>query len=189
MEEIREMLSSDITNTVGTCTVVDMSETTTTKANFRNAANAADHVAEQAKFVRTGILALAGDANKAARANGVGLLPEVADLLDRAADLVQQAGRKAKTAEGIFIERDAWERSADRALTLTEEMNANLAAEPQALHCDMRIDCERPVAMIDAKGYVYCASHGVDRRQAVPCRKLRSYELAKLTRGEQIAKY
>jgi len=189
MEEIQEMLSSDITNTVGTCTVVDMSETTTTKANFRNAANAADHVAEQAKFVRTGILALAGDANKAARANGVGLLPEVADLLDKAADLVQQAGRKAKAAEASFIERDAWQRNPNVRHSLTEEMNANLAAEPQALHCDMRIDCERPVAMIDAKGYVYCASHGVDRRQAVPCRKLRSYELAKLTRGEQIAKY
>jgi hypothetical protein len=91
MEEIREMLSSDITNTPNSCTVVYMSETTTT--------------------------------------------------------------------------------------------------EPQALHCDMLIDCESPVAMIDPKGYVYCASHGVQRRQAMSCRKLRSYELAKLTRGEQIAKY
>jgi hypothetical protein len=160
-----------------------MSETTTTKANFRNAANAADHVAEQARYLRTLILGLADNAHQAARANQVGLLPEVADLLDRAADLVQEAGHKAAEAEASFVKRDAWERSADRALTLTEEVQA------QALTCDMVADCAQPVAMIDPKGFVYCASHGLQRRQVMPCRKLRPAELAKLARGEQIRKY
>ena len=76
-----------------------------------------------------------------------------------------------------------------RAHMRQARQEARAQAAAQALQCDMLMDCQSPVAMIDAKGYVYCASHGVQRRQAMPCRKLRQAELVKLGAGEQIAKY
>lgn len=169
-----------------------MSEPTTTNTSsgdFEAAAKYADHLAWQARYIRPIILAEAERTNQAARVNHVGLLPEIADLLDQAAALVQEAGRKAKEAQVAFTERAAWQRDAERRPTLTEEMNTNLAAAANGLVCDMMINCRRPVTMIDAKGYVYCTEHGLQRRTVMPCRKLRPAELAKLARGEQIAKY
>lgn len=55
--------------------------------------------------------------------------------------------------------------------------------------CDMRRECAEPVAMIDGKGYVYCAGHGAARQMSQPCRKLRPHELRKINRGEPIAHY
>ncbi len=58
------------------------------------------------------------------------------------------------------------------------------------LKCDMRVDCKEPVTHLDNKGYVYCTGHGEQRRSHdIPCRKLRSHEITKLTRGETIKKY
>lgn len=57
------------------------------------------------------------------------------------------------------------------------------------LSCDMERDCTNPVTYIDNKGFIYCTEHGIQRRNWCPCRKLRSYELKKLRRGEQIKKY
>jgi hypothetical protein len=77
--------------------------------------------------------------------------------------------------------------------TMAQAKAASAAIDSEILarkhSCDMLIDCQAPITMIDAKGYLYCASHGLSRRQAVPCRKLRSAELRKLIRGEQISKY
>ena len=157
-----------------------MSENTTTTAqpgNFKPAADYADSLAYQTKFIRDIILANAQRTSVAARANHVGLLPEIADLLDQAADLVSKAGRKAQEAKVAFTERAAWQDNPNVRHSLTEEMNASLAAEAQGPRCDMTANCERPVAMVDRKGYVYCAEHGVQRRSVMPCRKMRPAEL------------
>lgn len=55
--------------------------------------------------------------------------------------------------------------------------------------CDMEKDCLEPVTHLDQKGYVYCTEHGLDRRRFRPCRKLRTHEINKLNRGEQINRY
>jgi hypothetical protein len=66
------------------------------------------------------------------------------------------------------------------------------ATEPDAsdkpLHCDMSKTCERPVAMIDADGYVYCAEHGAQRKSGGGrCRKLTTGEMKKLKQGKTIS--
>lgn len=59
-----------------------------------------------------------------------------------------------------------------------------------ALRCDMHADCTGEVSHIDNSGFVYCATHGVARRQSGRlCRKLRPHELNVLRRGETIARY
>lgn len=163
-----------------------MSEPTTTAPtafSFRAAADYADHLAWQARYIRPIILAEAERTNQAARINHVGLLPEIADLLDQAADLVQRAGRLAKEAQVSFTQRATWQDDPNVRHSLTEEMSANTPK------CDMQADCIEPVTHIDQDGFAYCTDHGLARRAYQPCRKLRPAELAKLARGEQIAKY
>jgi len=58
-----------------------------------------------------------------------------------------------------------------------------------SLSCDMEATCTEPVTHIDNKGFAYCTSHGVARRDWVPCRKLRPWELRRLQRGEPLARY
>lgn len=61
--------------------------------------------------------------------------------------------------------------------------------EPK-VRCEQDRDCAEPVAMIDVKGFVYCAGHGKDiRRYVCRCRKLRPHELNRLKRGEPINRY
>lgn len=58
------------------------------------------------------------------------------------------------------------------------------------LHCDMEKGCTRPIAYIDAKGYIYCAKHGAQRRFAhVRCRKMTPAELAAIHSGEALIEY
>lgn len=57
------------------------------------------------------------------------------------------------------------------------------------MRCEMVADCPEPVAYLDAKGYVYCAKHGRERQRYQNCRKLRQYELNRLSRGETISHY
>ena len=57
------------------------------------------------------------------------------------------------------------------------------------IKCEMRRECEKPVAMIDNKGFIYCAEHGQDRKFYCGCRKLRQHEINKLRRGEPLARY
>jgi hypothetical protein len=57
------------------------------------------------------------------------------------------------------------------------------------LSCDMQKDCTAQVAYIDNKGFVYCAPHGLERKDYCRCRKLRQHELRKLERGEMLARY
>lgn len=59
------------------------------------------------------------------------------------------------------------------------------------LHCEMIDSCDDPVAMIDDKGYIYCAEHGLERRRCHRrrCRKLRPSELKRLERGEALGSY
>lgn len=55
--------------------------------------------------------------------------------------------------------------------------------------CDMWLSCTEPVTHIDDKGFVYCTTHGLERRGWRPCRKLRPHELRRLERGEQVKSY
>jgi hypothetical protein len=58
------------------------------------------------------------------------------------------------------------------------------------LSCDMDHACAEPITMLDRKGYIYCTTHGMNRRLfGIPCRKLLVRELKQLKRGEQIANY
>ena len=57
------------------------------------------------------------------------------------------------------------------------------------LVCDMKRDCNAAVAYIDEKGYAYCAPHGISRKQHCRCRKLRSYEVRRLERGDTVLRY
>ena len=60
----------------------------------------------------------------------------------------------------------------------------------QILRCDMKRDCAAPVSMLDNKGFVYCADHGLQRREGgIPCRKLRPSEIKQLERGQAIRSY
>lgn len=56
--------------------------------------------------------------------------------------------------------------------------------------CDWRSECADPIAYIDAKGYVYCASHGPCRQGCgIRCRKLRLHEIRRLQSGKPLARY
>lgn len=55
--------------------------------------------------------------------------------------------------------------------------------------CDMRADCDRPVTMIDSKGWAYCTTHGLIRQTYQNCRKLRPHELNRLKRGQSLLHY
>lgn len=57
------------------------------------------------------------------------------------------------------------------------------------LTCDMEENCPDPVAMIDNAGFIYCESHGLDRRDWKPCRKLRGWELRRLEGGRPLNRY
>lgn len=57
------------------------------------------------------------------------------------------------------------------------------------IHCDMTAECDQPITHLDDKGYVYCTTHGLQRRDYRPCRKLRPAEINKLQRGEQLDHY
>ena len=57
------------------------------------------------------------------------------------------------------------------------------------VHCDGWCEHANPVTHIDRKGYAYCTPCGLIRRQYQPCRKLQGWELRKLQRGEQLARY
>jgi hypothetical protein len=60
---------------------------------------------------------------------------------------------------------------------------------PNGPRCDMVTGCEKPVTHLDTAGFVYCTTHGEQRRCYEPCRKLRPHELRRLERGEQITRY
>ncbi len=55
--------------------------------------------------------------------------------------------------------------------------------------CEMRDTCKNPVTHIGEKGYVYCAAHAPDRRGFERVRKMRTWELRLLQRGEQVPSY
>lgn len=57
------------------------------------------------------------------------------------------------------------------------------------LACDMHIDCPGDVTHIDSAGFIYCAAHGLQRRQYEPCRKLRAHEVKRLQRGNPLKSY
>jgi hypothetical protein len=60
------------------------------------------------------------------------------------------------------------------------------------IECDGKwTGCLGAASMIGDKGYAYCAPCGVNRRESgyERVRKLRPHELAKLLRGEPLARY
>ena len=55
------------------------------------------------------------------------------------------------------------------------------------LRCDMKTDCPGTVAMIDDRGFLYCADHGHTRRTGGGlCRKLAAAEIKRLQSKEPI---
>jgi len=60
--------------------------------------------------------------------------------------------------------------------------------EARTLKCDMTRECKAEVTHIDNKGFVYCTGHGEDRRDRIPCRKLRPHEIKQLTYGQPLSK-
>lgn len=57
------------------------------------------------------------------------------------------------------------------------------------LKCDMKDSCKCEVNHIDIKGFVYCDTHGKNRKLYMRCRKLKPNELKKLKNGEQLGEY
>lgn len=57
------------------------------------------------------------------------------------------------------------------------------------LTCDMERDCKQAVTHIDEKGFVYCHSHGVQRKTYCRCRMLQPKELKQLQAGVPLASY
>jgi hypothetical protein len=55
--------------------------------------------------------------------------------------------------------------------------------------CDMKADCEKPIAYIDNKGFIYCEQHGLQRKHSVPTRKLKPSELKLIESGQPVTKY
>lgn len=63
------------------------------------------------------------------------------------------------------------------------------AAATDPFACQVHDDCTGSVTHIDQSGFLYCTSHGLQRRASQPCRKLRPHEITRLENGGQIAKY
>lgn len=57
------------------------------------------------------------------------------------------------------------------------------------LSCDMESECDKPVTHIDAKGFVYCTRHGIERKIYQRCRQLTSKEKRILETGKPLASY
>lgn len=50
--------------------------------------------------------------------------------------------------------------------------------------------CSGQITHLDEKGYTYCRTHGIERRQSgIHCRQLTAAELKKLEFGEVLTKY
>lgn len=61
--------------------------------------------------------------------------------------------------------------------------------ETVTLKCEMTETCTAEVTHLDENGFIYCTEHGIQRRPWRRCRKLRQYELNRLRRGQQVARY
>jgi len=57
--------------------------------------------------------------------------------------------------------------------------------------CDMKRDCTNPVTHIGEKGYIYCATHAVSRRQSgyERTRRMRAWELEYIRVGKPLPSY
>lgn len=62
------------------------------------------------------------------------------------------------------------------------------ATRPQ---CEMRRECTESVTHIGSKGYIYCATHGTERRAygTERTRKMRPWELRWITEGRALPSY
>jgi hypothetical protein len=60
-----------------------------------------------------------------------------------------------------------------------------------SISCEMVAGCTHPVTHIGSKGYVYCAEHGVQRRQSgyERCRKMQPWELELIRAGKSLPSY
>lgn len=123
------------------------------------------------------------------------------------------AAREAATARGLVIHYREYGYLAivDRTGRVDLEVTAELFGDDRAatvrhapwieyrngrpyladidLQCDQEHTCGAPVAMIDDKGWGYCAPHGEARRGPHRVRQLTDGELARLKRGQTIKAY
>lgn len=75
-----------------------------------------------------------------------------------------------------------------RVATMYAATPAPPAPTPETLTCDMENDCTAPVTHVDEKGWLYCATHGPQRRQSGrQCRKLTAAEIKRLQAGLTIS--
>ena len=70
----------------------------------------------------------------------------------------------------------------------------NESQEPSGrkrLQCEMEHGCQSPVTHVGEKGFIYCESHGADRRKSgiERCRRLRAWELKLLRDGKALPSY
>jgi hypothetical protein len=77
----------------------------------------------------------------------------------------------------------------ERGIHEIETEKAAEASQERVLKCDMLRTCEAPVTHIDDKGFIYCASHGQDRKAHCRCRKLKPAEIKKLKLGGTVERY
>lgn len=54
------------------------------------------------------------------------------------------------------------------------------------IKCDMELGCKHPVEYLDIKGFVYCKSYGLVRKQYMRCRKLTAREVKQLNVAKPI---
>jgi hypothetical protein len=69
------------------------------------------------------------------------------------------------------------------------EADAQRFIDEKKHSCQMDDGCTESVSHMDKSGFLYCATHGLQRRASRPCRKLRPHELTRIERGDQVTKY
>jgi len=78
----------------------------------------------------------------------------------------------------------------DYSLMVADAAAGKAIAKAQAdLHCEMDRTCKETVTHIDDKGFIYCHTHGVQRKGYRPCRQLAPKELSQLWDGIPLASY
>ena len=69
-------------------------------------------------------------------------------------------------------------------------MSYQIVNNVNVLKCDGLSACGAKVTHIDEKGFVYCQSCGLRRKQSqIRCRKLKSSELKSLENGKSLERY
>lgn len=117
--------------------------------------------------------------------DGRALGPELARILLLASNWMLQEDRETVLHYDGTVLLDI---NGNKVGELRIEEEEDVPDTPRLLRCDMHDACKAPVTHMDNRGFIYCETHGVARRQGgTPCRKLRPAELRKVEKGESIS--